>query len=81
MAISLHYTAKDVKSLALKSQLVAFRQLEGSHTGENVGKIFVQVLKDDGCLHKMSMITCDNNNTKMVQIQELTAAGMTDFPG
>lgn len=55
MGVTIHYTAKDARgNLVLKSQLVAFRQLEGSHTGENVGKVFVQIMKDIGCLHKVN---------------------------
>jgi len=57
--------------LVLKSQLIAFRNFHGSHTGVNIGKVFVQIIKEIGCLHKISMITLDNasnNNTSMEKI-------------
>jgi hypothetical protein len=37
-----------------KTQLVVFRRLEGSNTDDNLGKVFVQVLKEIGCLDKVS---------------------------
>lgn len=55
LAITAHYIIKDSNgNLVLKTQLVAFRRLQGSHTGENLGKVFVQVMKEIGCLHKVS---------------------------
>ncbi|KAJ7780372.1 hypothetical protein B0H14DRAFT_2631148 [Mycena olivaceomarginata] len=58
-----HFITDANGNLALKTQLVVFRRLEGSHAGDNLGKVFVQVLKEIGCLHKISMITCDNAST------------------
>jgi hypothetical protein len=56
MAITAHYLAKDSISgnLVLRAQLVAFRELEGSHTGRNIAKVFLQVLKEINCLDKAS---------------------------
>ncbi|KAF7330238.1 putative AC transposase [Mycena venus] len=81
LAITAHYIVKDANGrLVLKTRLVAFRRLEGSHTGENIGKIFVQVVKEIGCLHKIGMVTCDNasnNNTHMTEIcAELARIGI-----
>ncbi|KAJ6475550.1 hypothetical protein C8R45DRAFT_1102828 [Mycena sanguinolenta] len=74
LAFAAHYIVRDASGyLVLKTPLVAFRRMEGSHTSENIGKVFVQVLKEIGCLHKVGMITCDNasdNNTGMVQIRD-----------
>lgn len=55
MAVTAHYCAKSSKTgnLLLKSQLVAFRNLRGSHTGINIGKEFVRIVKEIGCLHKV----------------------------
>ncbi|KAJ7026472.1 hypothetical protein C8F04DRAFT_1190538 [Mycena alexandri] len=47
------WTETPADTLVLKTQLVAFRRLEGSQTGENMGKVFVQVLKELKCLHKI----------------------------
>jgi hypothetical protein len=57
MAITAHYMAKmpNTGTLVLKSQLIAFRRLQGSHTGENIGKVFVSVVKEIGCLHKVCL--------------------------
>ena len=57
MAVTAHYTTKCSKTgnLILKSQLVAFRHLQGSHTGVNIGKVLVRVIKEVGCLHKVSI--------------------------
>lgn len=55
LAITAHYIVKDANGhLVLKTRLVAFRRMEGSHTGQNIGQLFVQVLKEIGCLHKVS---------------------------
>ncbi|KAF5332789.1 hypothetical protein D9611_005171 [Ephemerocybe angulata] len=74
MAITAHYLVMSpAGNLELKSRLVAFRHIEGSHTGENIGKVFVRVLEEIRCLHKISTITLDNasnNNTAMDKIHE-----------
>ncbi|KAJ7132525.1 hypothetical protein C8R44DRAFT_611868, partial [Mycena epipterygia] len=55
LAITGHYIMEDANgNLVLRTQLLAFRRLEGSHTGENIGKVFVQVMKEIGCLRKVS---------------------------
>jgi len=56
MAVTAHYCAKSSKTgnLVLKSQLVAFRNLQGSHTGVNIGKVFVRIVKEVNCLHKVA---------------------------
>lgn len=40
--------------LILKSELLGFRKLDGSHSGVNMGRVFVKVLKEVGILHKVS---------------------------
>jgi hypothetical protein len=57
MAITAHYSAKSSKSgnIIIRTQLVAFRQLQGSHSGVNIGKVFLQVIKEIGCLNKVSL--------------------------
>lgn len=67
MAITAHYAAKSAAGhLVIRSRLIAFRHLEGSHTGFNIGNVFVQVLKEIGCLrrvrssiyHKLPLFDC-----------------------
>ena len=57
MAITAHYTYRnhDVPGspTVLRTQLVAFRLLQDRHSGENLAKVFFDVVKEIGCLHKV----------------------------
>jgi hypothetical protein len=57
MAITAHYCLEaDIggkKKLTLRSHLIAFRHLEGSHTGQNIAKVFLGVLKEFNIAHKV----------------------------
>jgi len=46
MAITAHYLVSEEKYLILRNRLVAFRHVEGSHTGENLATIFHHVLQE-----------------------------------
>ncbi|KAJ2926565.1 hypothetical protein H1R20_g10525, partial [Candolleomyces eurysporus] len=81
MAVTAHYLIKSPTGhLTLRSRLVAFRHIQGSHAGSNIGRVFVNILKEISCLHKVSTITLDNasnNNTSMEEIcDELRALGI-----
>lgn len=81
MAVTAHYMIKSSSGKhLLRSRLVAFRHIQGSHTGVNIGKTFVRILKEVNCTHKVSTITLDNasnNNTAMEEIaDELKALGI-----
>ncbi|CAA7268998.1 unnamed protein product [Cyclocybe aegerita] len=71
MAVTVHYAAKskETGNLLIRTQLVAFRQLYGSHSGINIGKVFLQIIKEIDCLNKLSMFTMDNasNNDTMME--------------
>jgi hypothetical protein len=55
MAVTAHYCARAPDGrLVLKSQLVAFRHVQGSHSGVNLARTFVSVVKEIGCLHRVS---------------------------
>ncbi|KAF5347184.1 hypothetical protein D9758_011063 [Tetrapyrgos nigripes] len=56
--------------LELRSQLVAFRRIEGSHTGANIAGIFTGVLKDLGAQNSIGMITLDNASNNGTFVQE-----------
>jgi len=72
MAVTAHYAAKSPSGhLVLKSQLIAFRHLHGSHTGINIGKVFVQIIKEIGCLHKILMITLDNTSNNYTFMEQI----------
>jgi hypothetical protein len=62
MAVTAHFCAysSDGKRLVIKSQLVAFRHVSGTHDGVNLAKVFVAILKDLGALNKVGMVTLDN---------------------
>jgi hypothetical protein len=50
-----HYIVRNADGhLVLKTQLVAFRRLEGSHSGQNIGQVFVQARKGIGAQSKFS---------------------------
>ena len=55
MVITAHYCMKLKRTgkLEIKSQLVAFHHVKGSHTGVNIGEVFVKVIKEIGCLYKV----------------------------
>jgi hypothetical protein len=57
MAITAHYMARDLKNgcLVLKSQLIAFRLMEGSHTGANIANTFLKVVDELGIAHKVCL--------------------------
>ncbi|KAJ2918846.1 hypothetical protein MD484_g1605, partial [Candolleomyces efflorescens] len=81
MAVTAHYLVKSASGhLTLRSRLVAFRHIQGSHAGANIGRVFVNILKEINCLHKVSTVTLDNasnNNTSMEEIcDELRALGI-----
>lgn len=62
LAITGHYLSRlPNDDIVLKSELLAFRKLEGSHTGANLGKVFVKVLKEVGILHKVRSILSSNS--------------------
>jgi hypothetical protein len=56
MGVTAHYAVKNVKHLELRSELVAFRHLQGSHTGVNIGKTFLEIIKEIRCLNKVCIL-------------------------
>lgn len=55
MAVTAHYIHRSTpeSTAVLRTQLVAFRLLKDSHSGENLAKAFIQILKEINCLHKV----------------------------
>lgn len=55
LGVTAHYLARLPSSgeIVLKSELIAFRKLDGAHSGVNMGKVFVQILKEVEILHKV----------------------------
>ncbi len=56
MAVTAHYVLRTGKHLHVHSNLVAFRYIDGSHSGANIGKEFVRILEEIDCLHKVCFI-------------------------
>ena len=57
MAVTAHYASRTGKHLYVRSDLVAFRYIDGSHSGANIGKEFVCILEEIGCLQKVGFVT------------------------
>jgi len=56
MAVTAHWMAKGrTNQLELRSALVAFREVDGSHTGDNLGQVLFDIIQDIGITHKVRM--------------------------
>ncbi|KAF5358783.1 hypothetical protein D9758_008530 [Tetrapyrgos nigripes] len=74
MAVTAHYMIQKDGHLVMKSRLVAFRHVEGSHDGLNMATYFFTVLKELGITNRIGMITLDNasnNNTMMRSLERV----------
>jgi len=56
MAVPAHWMAKGrTNQLELRSALVAFREVDGSHTGDNLGQVLFDIIQDIRITHKVRM--------------------------
>jgi len=54
MAVTAHFMARDGRGqLILKTLLIAFRLINGMHTGANIGKELIHILDELQILHKV----------------------------
>jgi hypothetical protein len=54
IAVTAHYIAKTPSGhYELRQELVAFRQIKGSHTGKNIAKVILDVIEDIGCKYRV----------------------------
>ena len=54
MAVTAHWMAKrETNRLELRSALIAFCEVEGSHTGDNLGCVLFDIVQDIGIAHKV----------------------------
>lgn len=61
MAVTAHWVEEgDGTKLKLKSRLIAFRLVSGSHDGVNLAKHFFKILEEFGLLRKLGCVTLDN---------------------
>ena len=52
MAVTAHWMAKgDSNQLELRSALIAFREVDGSHSGDNLGQVLFDIVQDIGIAH------------------------------
>jgi hypothetical protein len=55
LALTTHFIVRENGCLVLRNRLLAFRIVEGSHTGENLARIIFTILKDAGLLGKVCL--------------------------
>ncbi|EUC56557.1 transposase-like protein, partial [Rhizoctonia solani AG-3 Rhs1AP] len=74
MAVTGHYEKKVKGKNILVVELLAFRVVEGTHSGVNLGGILFGILSEYEILGKIGTITLDNaknNDTMMEQLEVL----------
>ena len=70
MAITAHFVARDERgNLIVRSRLIAFRMVSGSHTGVNLAGTFFNILKEYGLLHKVRCFQCLEVIGSITQVQ------------
>ncbi|GLB45633.1 putative encoded by [Lyophyllum shimeji] len=61
MAITAHFMSFGINGqVTMTTRLVAFRYVPGSHSGQNLAKVFVAILKELGIFNRIGMVTLDN---------------------
>jgi len=55
LGVTAHFIVRDVSSggLVLRSGLLAFRHIRGSHTGANMAGVLYGIIKDAGIEHRV----------------------------
>lgn len=83
MAISDHYMTRDTNGhLVMKSCLLAFRVIEGTHDGKHLADIIYDIFEEAGLLHVLGQFTLDNagnNNTTLRRLVELLKRDGIDY--
>ena len=54
MGVTAHYIVRDHGNLLLRSGLLAFRHIKGSHTGENLARILFGIIREMEITHRVS---------------------------
>jgi hypothetical protein len=55
MAITVHWMGKRRNQLELCSALIAFREVTGHHSGDNLGKVLFNIIQNTGIAHKVCL--------------------------
>jgi hypothetical protein len=85
MAVTAHWTMRTSNGdIELKAALAGFRWVKESHSGENIAKCFMDILRELDILDRIGGITMDNatnNDTAMNKFEEhLSELGFTYVP-
>jgi hypothetical protein len=82
MAVTAHYFVKTPSRIKLRTRLIAFRHMPGSHEGSAIGECFLNILMGLGIHHKIGQVTADNasnNGTMIGWIEEALSDHMISF--
>jgi hypothetical protein len=61
-AVTAHFMERNTDGEIVEAAcMIAFRFVEGNHTGEHLGRIFFEILKENGILFKVSHIVALKN--------------------
>ncbi|KAF5383852.1 hypothetical protein D9615_003798 [Tricholomella constricta] len=74
MAVTAHFYIRENGRLVLRTYLVAFRHVSGSHSGVNLANALIGILDELGVAYKLALITMDNasnNNTMMEELEKI----------
>ncbi len=77
MAVTAHYILETPSAIILKSCLIAFRYVAGSHDGTTIGQTFLNILEELGLEHKIGQITSDNASNN-VSVMEWIESALTE---
>lgn len=66
LGVTAHYIVREAGSgrLLLRSGLLAFRHIKGSHTGENLAKILFGIIHEMGIVNRVSEIITTHGTSK-----------------
>jgi hypothetical protein len=90
LALTTHFIVRENGRLVLRNRLLAFRIVEGSHSGENLARIIFAIIKDAGLLGKVRL-TClyvnmansccssENLHSTMLAITVLLWSGLSGY--
>ena len=76
VAIIAHYISEDNK---LESAVLALKEIQGSHDGENIAPIVEEVLEDWGIVSKLGYLQMDNASNNDTMIRALGRSKSYDF--
>ena len=70
LVITAHYVAEDKQ---LEKILLAVKEIKGKHTSENMSKIVIEVINDQGIVLKLGYFQIDNARSNDTMLYALSA--------